>query len=720
MIELSKIVKLEDGKYAPKIPMHPDLWNSLNKQFPKLESGAPMDRRDKINTNILPKIGVAINESIQALALEYGTRLDKDNKYSEANTAQMPDDLIVATMVFKTMNKPMKSVKLETGHDTIVSDPVISMRFGEGVLQELHELQDAMAVFDSAVRKKAGRNADPEAAKKLLEKIEPKYASAIAAIKSAELKEAIRIKGFREFELIEQYTHIDAEKDHAVITKALHAKLSALGLDSEDMAIAQTQLLAKSYREMETVLQMDGIAPAIAAPITEIQMPVVKQVLTGKMKAQRMVGYEGPLGDKNGQALAMYHRKLPIMDFNVKGNEDHPATLVKALMETSRYHHNTYRKGNNSIIGHLVQTASMGSRDLDVNLRPIVGTTLLMHDLAEDGGVDVAALDNSLKMIRDRFSPLIAELVGDLTDAADKKQSHDQGKTKGKLTRELKNFVFADKDDRWTNPENPLTPTNPDRPYALTNAGPKIADRRATMLEMMNDPDCMSGYSAHSGWRIGWRLNSKGFVDDVVQHIVDQVQKFDTMENKEEFYLPTIKDVPTRVKMINGLRNSLNHEFKTDDLFAAQNLTILADEFGLKNEERKRLIEDFTNPAVSKEQFRATVDELLTEERIKAAVAVKATPGQDYSVMYKRAERNPDPKIINPPIRTDENLQVYREKYLHRLQMREQIGSKPIDLVNGVEAKNMVDLYDKSHSHGLRDDKNIVGDDSKTSMLARR
>jgi hypothetical protein len=693
-LPLSDIAELQDingvKSYNPKIPMHPDVWRELARMYPKLATGEALDaRKDKFNSNILPKIGSAINEAILEVGMTYGARINADGKYDESRSA-IADDVIIATTIYKTVGKTLKSLQLDEGKTQKVDDKVVRERFGDAVLEKLHGLQDAMKSFDDAM----GSKTDGEK-QALLQSIDPAYTNAVLAIKSAELKEVVRIKSYRVLEAIEGYTHVPP-KDHDVIKKELAAKLSALGLDSENPALAQDELLAKKQKEVKAALTLNGLEKAVSDPVRNRQVAIVDQVLAGAMDASRMVGYEGPEGNRNGQALAMFHRDLPVMNFAVKGQENANATLIKALMEASRYHHNGYRKGNNSIIGHLTQTFSTGSRGLGEALRPIVATILVLHDLAEDGGPEVAGLNNSLSMIRDRFSPLVAELVADLTDAADKKTSHEQGAEKARKTLASENFVFADIDPRWTNPERPLEPTNPDRPYALTNAGPKIADRRSTMTEMLRDPEAMSGYSANSGWRLGWRLGSKGFVDDVVAHITDQVQKFD--RNPDGFVLPaaTVKE---RKSLIEGLRNSLQDEYKVDDLFMVQNLTIIADEFGLSENERKQFIRSFTNPDMPWLEFKETVlDPILTDERIKDQVAEGKTPGMDYSTMYKRAEKRGE-----SPVRSDDNLHKYRDSFMRRLEMRQQIGVPPLDMVEGPEVKAMLAYYDNAMGNSGRD-----------------
>jgi hypothetical protein len=555
----------------------------------------------------------------------------------------------------------------------VVDETYIREKFGDAVLGHVMGLREAKASFEVAV------------ASKKTPVVPEQYANALTAIYAAELQESARTAGYG------LLTTMDIQKQH---------ELKLKGADTGPEG--EKALVARDTKLLEAALALPGVNEAcIAAPIKTTLLSAAKGYLDGKEAAENLVGWEGA---GRGKAVAQLHNALPISSAKLQGNENLLEALYRTALEVKRYHANGQRKGAESIIGHLGDTLSHGSEALGEHLRPIVGVVLLMHDLVEDGGKAVAGFDHTLEKLSKDFSALTAQMIADMTDRDDAKDSHRAGKNKALNTVEDGGFVFADSGTKqgYTDPNAPLAATPENRGYSLTTAGPKIADRQSTMNELLFDPQMVKGeWLAKSGARIGWFVDNKGFVDQLVGHIAGQVRDYE----KNVVNPDTVLQSGHRAgDLMPGLKRFVANEMKTADQFMVQTLTILADEFKLDEAGRQKLVAAFVDPSMTREQFEKEIlggpkggeEGLLKDSAIKANREAGGIPSLAHSSVFKKTRSDPPP-------RSHEFLLEFREAALHRDHIREVIGIAKPDVIKGKEFTDVVRLYDRQMGSPARE-----------------
>jgi hypothetical protein len=146
----------------------------------------------------------------------------------------------------------------------------------------------------------------------------------------------------------------------------------------------------------------------------------------------------------------------------------------------------------------------------------------------------------------------------------------------------------------------------------------KLADFGATMDEGLRDPCMMTGPWKHSGARIYWDHTSKGrIVRPVLERLLVEIR----ISRADPFYHRREGNLPPG--LIGCLRDVLGWSFDIADLYTAQNLAILAAEYGLPPQRRQRLVDHFLDHRMARDASGPLFDELLDERALDPEVCRK-------------------------------------------------------------------------------------------------
>jgi len=586
----------------------------------------PIDGTLLINTNRLPKLEPLVNRAVLAANLLLGVRLYGRRGQGMPSVSH---DLIVAAMLQDTLGRPYRDGPTDADEQVIVDDAYLSTWFDEAVAGHARRLAEAIGQLEAAVQH---RRAPPPIAS-------PEIATAVAAIMAARLCLSARAAGDQAIGLLDP---------------SLRAELETAGVDGET-DFPERPILAHDHACTVAAFDLDGVDHlALREPLRDTLVMAVGDALDDPAKRTRLSG-------RRGRATDDVHLHLPVMrHFVVTEAPDSIEAVHIASLELVRSLEAGRRKSLSTMSAHAFRIAALAERVLGHALEPIVVTLALLHDVVEDGALEVTGFDHSLNQIQHRFGGPIAAMVSELTDS----NEHDAGASKAALTLEHPHLLLprAQYDvDRFTRME--LAPTGRAEPYTLTGIVIKLIDTVVSLEEGLRDPDLMNGHWRHSGARIYWAQRVRGAI---VAPLIERL-RIEIADSRRD---PLYHARPHHVNA-GRLRAGLALVEMTlayQDLYATQNLAILAREYGLRMDERERLMAAFDDPDLDEVRFRNEIlGELLDDRRLLAACREGRLPDPGHSALY--------PKGSLPGAARDESTCLaYRRSALHRQDIRRELA----------------------------------------------
>ncbi|NDF13136.1 MAG: hypothetical protein EB060_10040 [Proteobacteria bacterium] len=619
---------------------------------------------EKFNTNRICKFTPETCVHVSAGAILAGTRVGEDGREKEG----LPDSVLIASLIYDTVGRESMLSKHPGQHRALlledrltVTNEYIRTEYGDEVADHVVSIRDAVHRMDTGADLKG---------------VEQPYLDVLASIAAVRVKEAAKVVSTN---LIDRLS-----------PKAREGMLRDNGL--EDVPEPARALMENQVQKLKAVLEAGTVSPEIAGPVEKVLIPAVEGYLDGSIEKSQLWGRPD---NGNGKAYSNFNTSLPIESHVSASNlgELGVIDIFKAAHFTSRFFQSGVRKDGSSIMSHSLDTHAFGSEPLQDQLRTIVSLVLIMHDLVEDGGKEVANFNFSIRDVERIFGVGVANRIGEMTDARVGHDSADEVYRKQTiatlLTATGNDFTFGeDSDGRIAAMIEEMTAITDMTDsqmgdaalvdlkrllvsigFNLTTAGPKLADVCATMLKLLEEPQEMEGFWRNSGARIGWVTNNKDYVaEGLTAWISAGVMSFLSDENEGKF---NEKEPSGHTK--GGLRPSLlcflSLTYQYMDMYTLQNLNILADEFGLEKDDRAELIKRFTNPEVTKDDLTTYLDDTLTDERIKRQITAGKVRSLNASTVFTKdsTPENPERSYTNLMALRDQLQlrQKYREIYLN-------------------------------------------------------
>ena len=584
-------------------------------------AGAPI----LINTNRLPKLEPIIHQAVLAANMLLGVRLYGNHG---KGMRSMSHDLIVATMLQDALGKAHRYSAISAGDHEVVDHSYVFTWFGNGVAELTRTLAEALARFEAAMLQ---GQPPPEAPT-------PEIATAIAAVSASRLRLSARAAG-----------------DHIIsfLGPADRAELAALGVDCSG-DFPERPWLERDYFRAVAAFAMKGVDHyALREPLRNTLIMAVRDALEDPAKRERLSG-------RRGKAVHEVHINLPVMEYFVVSEAPNSIEAVHiASLEMMRSLEKGRRKSLSTMSAHAFRIASIAERVLGRALEPLIVTLALLHDVVEDGALRVTGYGHSLRKIQFRFGGPIAAMVSELTDSS----VHDAGASKATLTLELPHLLSPQAQynvDRFT--EMSLEPTGEKEPYTLAGIVIKLLDTVVSLEEGIRDPELMDGHWRHSGARIYWAERVRGaIVKPLIERLLIELR---SSQNDPKYHARPHHVNTVRLRAGLALVDTV---LSYQNLYATQNLAILAHEYGLDAAERDRLVTLFRDPNVDEARFRAEVLEgLLDDARLIEALGTARLPELGYTVLYRKG-------AVSGAARDESTLLAYRASSLRRQEIRREL-----------------------------------------------
>jgi hypothetical protein len=547
-----------------------DVHPALRPRFQ--QPGAPPPA--SVNSNWLPKIEPMLNACILTGVMLFGARLfgrgtpdpDEGVGYREIDT-----DLIIAGMIHQTFGLRDSCTGYLPERHRVIDEDYLSEEFSEGVLMRVWALREKLAVFDMALAKGGEMPVFP-----------PEYANAIAAVTAARLRLTARAAGDNIFSFLDE---------------PKRAELRRRGIEpgAPDAEFPERPYLERDYLAAKAAVSLAGVdAVSLGEPIRDVLLRGIEHVLYHGTPPRELVG-------KYGMAVRNFHCSLPLWDHysaiirrTVAGASGAVVeisgpfalgTLHMTGLEVTRYLHNVRRKGGGTGAAHAFLVSARVERlfGQHVSVPVIAGSDC--HDVVEDGGFASTGYDEDLDLFACRFGAPLAALVAEVTDSFTK----EDGPLKAVATARHPSLVPMEKAYNLGQlAELRSRATDPEMPFTLQGIIMKLADFGITQEEGLHDPDLMTGPWRHSGARFTWDYTSKG---RIVRPLHERLRIEILVSRTDPFYHARGGSLPAH--LVERLRHVLGWSFAGCDLYQAQNLAILAREYGLSAEERGALLRFF-------------------------------------------------------------------------------------------------------------------------------
>lgn len=647
----------KNSAYAPVLHnVHPD------EVHPSASDVDAKGRPARYNTNQFRKLSSGIVINATAAVMLAGTRVDEAGRAKEG----LDKDLEIAALIYdlpgrKTRGGDTSNPPALLDKDKItIDDKYISAEFGDKVLGHVKGIHAALAQLEKG---------DGDA-------IPSDYAAVALAISAARVREAAKI--------------VSAKLIDRLIPEAREQFLIENGL--KDAADPAKTLLEKEFSKLQQLMRRKDIAQAVREPIEKVLVPAIEDYYRDG-NAAVLYSYPKSSDDKNSKANDAYDdftSALPVLNYHTDASQKDYADLDvhKMLLLQTRYHQDTTRKDGSSIFSHVLDTIGHGSRTMGDSLRNTVVMVLGLHDWREDGGVEVAGFNADMPALEKEFGRKMTLLISEMTDDYSKNAyvlrsikalqdspghhtfiedaKKNQKTMMSHIVDRVRQQELASPDDSNEEIEAQIRKHLETSPFSLTTSGPKLADVVSTARMILQEPQTNDGQWKYSGARVGWLEGSKGYAKELYLSIAGDVQSF--FSNPDYAAAPLSSGhIPAELNL--KLLNFLSVVKKTLDAYTLQNLTVLADEFGLDAKGREELRDTFINTSgVKQEAFKAFLDRKL----VKLEEGVPA----DLTTVNAR-ESTPEHQV-----RRYDNLLRLRESFSAREMFRKSLLACADDLRN--------------------------------------
>lgn len=605
-----------------------------------------------INSNRIPKLEPRIHVAVLVANFLLGIRLYGNHG---KGVEDLSHDLIVAAMIQDALDKPYLFSSLSSTEYEIVDDDYLHSWFGADIARQARDIQLALREFERSVVR--GETPATPAGDHM--------ASVISAIFASRLRLTARAAGDSVISFLDPSRHVELEKR---------------GVDTAS-DFPERPYLEHDYRLASAAFALKNVDHyALREPVRNTLMIAVKDALDDPTKRNRLSG-------RRGKAVHEVHLNMPVMEYFVAAESPNSIETVHvASLEMMRSLEKGRRKSLSTMTAHAFRICALAERLLGEALEPLVVSLAMLHDVVEDGSRRVTGYDHSLAKIMFRFGGPIAAMVSELTDAA----VHTEGAHKARTTLEHPHILSPEKQYNVTRfTEMDLKPTDKREPYTLSGIVVKLLDTLVSLEEGIRDPELMTGWWRHSGARIFWAENMRG---SIVHPLIERL----VLEVKLSVDDPTYSRRPhsiNKTRLLAG-KTLLDTTLAYFDLYATQNLAILADEYGLDTAQRELLIRTFNDPHIDSDRFtELVVNELLTEQRLRRCVEAGRVPDRAYVSLYPKGVKRDEPS-------DPETFLAYRASALRRQAIRRELGIDSPEKIAALQLRNsqVLAMYDQKMS----------------------
>ena len=579
-----------------------------------------------INSNRLPKLEPLIHRAVLAANLLLGVRLYGAHG---RGVSAVSHDLIVAAMLQDALGRANRFSGVVAGDHEVVDEVYLRTWFGDEVASSARELADALAAFDAAVD--AGEPPPVPGSAAL--------ASAVAAVEASRLRLTARAAGDRVV---------------SFLGPANRRELALVGVDCDD-DFPERPWLERDHARTVAAFAMPGVDHrALRDPLRHTLLSAVADALADPARRDALAG-------PRGKATHEVHLNLPVMEYFVASEAPNSIETVHlASLEMMRSLDKGRRKSLSTMSAHAFRIAALAERVLGRALQPLIVTVAMLHDVVEDGSLRVTGYGHSLRKIQFRFGGPVAAMVSELTDSS----VQSAGASKARLTLAQPYLLSPQVQfdvGRFTHmrPE----PTEEHVPYTLAGIVIKLLDTVASFEEGIRDPELMVGHWRCSGARIYWAERVRG---EIVSPLIERL----VIELRESRDDPRYAARPHHVNAVR-LRAGLalvETVLAWQDLYAAQNLAILAREYGLDATRRAMLVSLFHDRNASEAWFAERVlGGLLDDAALEAAIGDGRLPCLGWSTLYANGAEPGAARDV-------ETFLQYRRSALRRQEIRHELG----------------------------------------------
>ncbi len=607
-------------------------------------------RRKLINTNRLPKLEPIIHASVLTANMLLGVRLYGCHG---KGMKSMSHDIIVASMLQEAYGKAYRYSAFSSHDKELVDDTYLRTWFGEDVAA----LVIALAAYRQEFEKAVSNNEPVPAAPS------PELATATAAVYASRLRLNARAAGDKVI------SFMDTEQRN---------QLTQIGVDCS-VDFPERPFLERAYTLTSTAFSLNGVDHyALREPLRNTLMMAVQDALDDPDKRERLSG-------RRGKAVHEVHINLPVMEYFVVAEAPNSIEAVHiASLEMMRSLEKGRRKSLSTMAAHAFRIAAISERVLGRALEPLVVTLAMLHDVVEDGATRVTGYGHSLRKIQFRFGGPIAAMVSELTDSA----VHSAGASKANLTLSQPHLLLPQAQynvGRFT--DMTVKATEVEQPYTIAGIVIKLLDTVVSLEEGIRDPELMAGYWRHSGARIYWAERDRG---SIVQPLLDRL----VIEIKDSVADPRYARRPHHINTVRLRAGSAIIEtvLMYQDMYAVQNLAILAHEYQLDEVERSTMISLFNDSNVDDEQFAERVLRgILDDRKLKLSVEEGIIPCIGYSTLFAK-DASPDAE------RCEETFIAYRHSALKRQEIRRSLLVDTAEKINAlaIRQEQVLRVFDRT------------------------
>jgi len=604
----------------------------------------------RINTNRLPKLETTIHVAVLAANMLLGVRLYGDHG---KGVPSISHDLIIATMLQETLGKAHRYSVLASEDYEIVDHTYIFTWFGDSVASLVVELQSFLERFDAALENNEPLPEPPNAG----------IACATAALLASRLRLIARAAGDQVIYFLDQ-----ARRD----------ELEAAGVDVNSPFPERPYLQAEFDRTL-AAFRLPGVDHyALREPIRHTLLIAVRDAL-------KMVSKRARLSGRRGKAVHETHINLPVMEYFVASEAPNSVETVHlASLEMMRALEKGRRKTVGSMTAHAFRIAALSERVLGRALEPMIISLALLHDIVEDGSLRVTGFGHSLRRVQFRFGGPMAAMVSELTDST----VTSAGASKAKTTLEHPHLLMPQTQyDTGRFQRMELKPTEENVPYTLSGIVIKLIDTVVSMEEGLRDPDTMPSYWRHSAARVHWIQRRRGeIIHPLLERLLQEIKESQIDPRK-------YKARPHHVNMVRlkaGL-SLIEMVMLYLDLYATQNIALLAWEFDLSVEQREVLIDLFFDKNVSNEQFvERGVTPLLKDDELAKSVARGRVKSCGHTVLFAADAKIGDQRELH-------TLLAYRDSAQRRQDIRRELSLDTTEKLSAsaLRMEQMLRLFDQ-------------------------
>ncbi len=599
-----------------------------------------------VNTNRLPKLEPRINGLVLSATMLQGVRRyganGSVNRYITSN-------LIVATLIHDCIGKVDTLASLKPSECPTVDISYIETEFGSQVALHVRNITKHLGEFHEAFS--TGTVAQLN--------ISPRYANAIACIVAGELRLSARAAG---------------ENITQTLNEFKKQEVKAAGVDIRGH-FPERGILERDYHMLRAAFSLPGVDySALREPIENSLLQGVEDVLLDPRKRDRLIG-------RRGRAVHEVHINLPIMEYyDAAATPDNIATIHLAALEMTRHLDRCRRKSRSTMAAHAFNLAFAAWEAFGENLDISIACATILHDVVEDGSAEVAGYNHSLRLLRKRFGGPIAAMVGEVTDASDAQH----GPRKAAYTADLPGLRTAQKAynvGRYTSMR--IRATDVQTPYTVAGIITKLVDTAMTFDESVRDPESLGGWWRDSGIRIFWAERVRG---PIVRPLINKLVKEVERSRKEPDYHAALG---LSKEMLDGMVRLIESTVEAADRYMAQNLVILASEYGLSSEEEDQLLAAFCDPELSEAAFSEQIlHNLLDDDLLREQVLAGKVPSFSHVVLFPKSE-NPEPPRNESTLLSYRESYMLRREYIHRLKL----GDDRHDAHRAAESLTVINHY---------------------------